>query len=104
MTTTLTEDITGVFAVGSYDDLGTRLFAIQKQIEKSLITNIYAPHALSNRDAIKSKSKRAISRIAKEGKSVINGINDTLDSAIKGQWSKSVREAVTTASDKYDKI
>lgn len=74
MTTTLTEDITGVFAVGSYDDLGTRLFAIQKQIEKSLITNIYAPHALSNRDAIKSKSKRAISRIAKEGKSVINGI------------------------------
>lgn len=74
MTTTLTEDITGVLAVGSYDDLGTRLFAIQKQIEKSLITNIYAPHALSNRDAIKSKSKRAISRIAKEGKSVINGI------------------------------
>ncbi|MCD1277881.1 hypothetical protein [Streptococcus sinensis] len=74
MTTTLTEDITGVFAVGSYDDLGTRLFAIQKQIEKSLITNIYAPHALSNRDAIKSKSKRAISKIAKEGKSVINGI------------------------------
>ena len=104
MTTTLTEDITGVFAVGSYDDLGTCLLAIQKQIEKSLITNIYAPHALSNRDAIKSKSKRAISRIAKEGKSVINGINDTLDSAIKGQWSKSVREAVTTASDKYDKI
>lgn len=48
MTTTLTEDITGVFAVGSYDDLGTRLLAIQKQIEKSLITNIYAPHALSN--------------------------------------------------------
>lgn len=74
MTTTLTEDITGVLAIGSYDDLGTRLFAIQKQIEKSLITNIYAPHALSNRDAIKSKSKRAISRIAKEGKSVINGI------------------------------
>ena len=74
MTTTLTEDITGVFTVGSYDDLGTRLFAIQKQIEKSLITNIYAPHALSNRDAIKSKSKRAISKIAKEGKSVINGI------------------------------
>lgn len=74
MTTTLTEDITGVFAVGSYDDLGTRLLAIQKQIEKSLITNIYAPHALSNRDAIKSKSKRAISKIAKEGKSVINGI------------------------------
>jgi len=74
MTTTLTEDITGVFAVGSYDDLGTRLFAIQKQIEKSLITNIYAPYALSKRDAIKSKSKRAISRIAKEGKSVINGI------------------------------
>ena len=34
MATTLTEDITGVFTVGNFDDLGTRLLAIQKQIEK----------------------------------------------------------------------
>lgn len=58
MATTLTEDITGVFTVGNFDDLGTRLLAIQKQIEKSLITNVYAPHILSKRDGIKTKSLR----------------------------------------------
>lgn len=104
MATTLTEDITGVFTVGNFDDLGTRLLAIQKQIEKSLITNVHAPHILSKRDGIKTKSEEAISKVAKEGKLAIKGINDTLDTAIKGQWSTSVREAVTTASNKYDKI
>ena len=68
METTLTEDITGVFTVGNFDDLGTRLLAIQKQIEKSLITNVYAPHILSKSDGIKTKSEEAISKVAKEGK------------------------------------
>ncbi|KXT79356.1 hypothetical protein STRDD11_02303 [Streptococcus sp. DD11] len=104
MVKTMLENITDVFTNGGLDDLGVRLNDIKRQIEKTLITNVYAPHALQKRDSIKSKSKQEISKIAKEGESALQGVNDTLDSAIKGQWSTAVREAITESSNKYNKI
>ncbi len=94
MARTTIDTITDVFTKGTLDDLSARLNEIKKQIEKNLIRNVYAPQVLNKRDIIKSNAEKKISEVAKEGKSALKGINDTLDGAIKGQWSTAVRDAV----------
>ena len=104
MARTTIDTITDVFTKGTLDDLSARLNEIKKQIEKYLIRNVYAPQALKKRDIIKSNAEKKISEVAKEGKSALTGINDTLDGAIKGQWSTAVRDAVVKTSKRYDEI
>ena len=75
---------------------------IQKEMEKWLISNIYAPIKLSKREKIKKSFKKTVTQIGDDAHSAMTTMTGQLDESLKGDFPTKVQSVMEEEASKYD--
>ncbi|MGT2808996.1 hypothetical protein DIX60_01265 [Streptococcus iniae] len=77
---------------------------LKKELDKMLVTGVYAPQIKSKRRSIVSTYDEEITTTAANAKTSITAIASQIDTAIKGQFRTKVETVLDNNSTKYDDI
>ncbi|MBP2624310.1 hypothetical protein [Streptococcus oricebi] len=95
----LHEDI-GDFLSGAVDTYTK----IEKDLERSLIQQVFAPVKLRQASHIASNLEEKITKTATSTKGSLVTVSSQLDTAIRGTWSTKIQETIEKKSSAYDEI
>lgn len=77
---------------------------IEKNLERSIITMVFSPLKLLQREGIKQTKIKDMTQEAKKTQTALKNIAGELDSSMKGEFSKKVIETLEKKSTEYDLI
>ena len=95
----LHEDI-GDFLSGAVDSYTK----IEKDLERSIIQQVFAPAKLKQAGNIASKLEEEITKTATSTKGSLVTVSSQLDTAIRGVWSTKIQTTIEKKSSAYDEI
>ena len=77
-----------------FSDSVKNLIKIEKNLERDLVKNVFAPAKITKTTSIKTDGKKKIDDEIKTIKKILTTISDELDGSIKGKFSDKVKQAI----------